>query len=280
MAQKRMFTMRIVDSDAFLDMPLSTQALYFHLCMRADDDGFIANPKRIGRLIGTSDDDLKLLYAKRFILAFENGVIVIKHWRMHNTIQKDRYIPTVYQEELATLSVKANKAYTDALIEQQPEHDSIAPMETSRIQNVSKPESLCNQNVSKVDTGRKQNDSAGLGLDIGLGLGIDKGLDKEKGLDKAIVDYVAVEPQPKPRRTAFRKPSVEDMIAYFIEKGSTRDEAEKCFDYYEANGWRVGKNPMKDWKAASRNWMKNDYGRRSGGNDRYSALRAWTNGGG
>ena len=79
MANKRMFTMHIVDSDAFLDMPLSTQALYFHLNMRADDDGFLGNPKRIQRLIGASDDDLKILIAKRFVLAFEDGVIVIKH---------------------------------------------------------------------------------------------------------------------------------------------------------------------------------------------------------
>ena len=104
--------MHIVDSDAFLDMPLSTQALYFHLNMRADDDGFLGNPKRIQRLIGASDDDLKILIAKRFVLAFEDGVIVIKHWRMHNTIQKDRYTPTAYQEELSTLLLKGNKSYS------------------------------------------------------------------------------------------------------------------------------------------------------------------------
>ena len=87
MAEKRMFTQKIIDSDAFLDMPLSTQALYFHLNMRADDDGFINNPKRIQRTIGASDDDLKLLIAKRFVICFENGVIVIKHWKMHNTLR-------------------------------------------------------------------------------------------------------------------------------------------------------------------------------------------------
>lgn len=113
MAEKRMFTQKIIDSDAFLDMPLSTQALYFHLNMRADDDGFINNPKKISRYIGTSDDDLKLLIAKRFVLCFENGVIVIKHWRMHNTLRKDRYNPTTYQEQYALLEVKSNKAYTE-----------------------------------------------------------------------------------------------------------------------------------------------------------------------
>lgn len=113
MAERRMFSQKIVDSDAFLDMPLSSQALYFHLNMRADDDGFVNNPKRIQRTIGASEDDLKLLLAKRFILAFENGVVCIKHWRMHNTLRKDRYSPTQYQEQLATLAVKDNNAYTE-----------------------------------------------------------------------------------------------------------------------------------------------------------------------
>ncbi len=113
MAEKRMFTQKIIDSDPFLDMPLSTQALYFHLNMRADDDGFINNPKRIQRTIGASEDDLKLLLAKRFVIGFENGVIVIKHWRMHNTLRKDRYNPTQYQEEFALLEVKDNNAYTE-----------------------------------------------------------------------------------------------------------------------------------------------------------------------
>ncbi|MBD5392971.1 MAG: DNA replication protein [Lachnospiraceae bacterium] len=114
MAEKRMFAKRIIDSDAFLDMPLSTQALYFHLSMRADDDGFVDNPKKIQRVIGASADDLKLLMAKRYILAFESGVIVIKHWRMHNTLRMDRYKPTVYQEEMSTLAIKKNMSYTEA----------------------------------------------------------------------------------------------------------------------------------------------------------------------
>lgn len=112
-----MFTQKIIDSDAFLDMPLSTQALYFHLNMRADDDGFVNNPKRIQRTIGASEDDLKLLHAKRFVIGFENGVIVIKHWRMHNTLRKDRYNPTQYQDEFALLDVKDNNAYTERLPE-------------------------------------------------------------------------------------------------------------------------------------------------------------------
>lgn len=108
-----MFTQKIVDSDAFLDMPLSTQALYFHLNMRADDDGFVNNPKKIQRMIAASEDDLKLLIAKRFLLAFENGVVVIKHWRMHNLLRKDRYNPTQYQEQMEQLLLKDNGSYTE-----------------------------------------------------------------------------------------------------------------------------------------------------------------------
>lgn len=117
MAEKRMFTQKIVDSDAFLDMPLSTQALYFHLNMHADDDGFVNNPKRIQRDIGASVEDLKLLIANRFVLTFENGVIVIKHWRMHNLLRKDRYHPTQYQDEMEKLRLKDNGAYTEKVSE-------------------------------------------------------------------------------------------------------------------------------------------------------------------
>ena len=107
-----MFAKTIIDSDAFIDMPLSTQALYFHLSMRADDDGFINNPKKITRMIGASEDDFKVLCLKKFIMPFESGVVVIKHWRIHNYIPKDRYKPTVYTEEKATLDAKDNGAYT------------------------------------------------------------------------------------------------------------------------------------------------------------------------
>lgn len=112
MAERRMFAKTIIDSDAFLDMPLSTQALYFHLSMRADDEGFINNPKKIQRMIGALEDDLKLLIVKRFIIPFDSGVVVIKHWRIHNYIRADRLVETNYQEEKALLSVKENGSYT------------------------------------------------------------------------------------------------------------------------------------------------------------------------
>lgn len=127
MAKKRMFNNDVLDTDAFLGMPLSAQALYFHLNMRADDDGFISNPRRVQKYVGASEDDLKLLIVKNFIIVFDDGVIVIKHWRMHNTIQKDRYRKTNYVEDLKLLGIKENKAYTL----------NVSNMETKCIQNVS-----------------------------------------------------------------------------------------------------------------------------------------------
>ena len=112
MAERRMFAKTIIDSDAFLDMPLSSQSLYFHLSMRADDDGFINNAKKIQRMLGCADDDLKILLAKNFIIPFETGVCVIKHWKIHNLIQKDRYKATVYEDEKNKLSIKNNNVYT------------------------------------------------------------------------------------------------------------------------------------------------------------------------
>ena len=107
-----MFAKTIIDSDAFLEMPLSTQALYFHLAMRADDEGFINAPKRIARTVGCNDDDLKVLACKRFIIPFESGIVVIKHWKIHNYIRGDRIKSTVYQEERTMLTVKENAAYS------------------------------------------------------------------------------------------------------------------------------------------------------------------------
>lgn len=103
MAKKRMFSLSVVDTDAFLDLPASAQALYFHLGMRADDDGFLGNAKTIQRMIGASADDLKLLIAKGYLLTFENGVCVIREWNVNNTLKKDRYQPTKYVAEKSAL---------------------------------------------------------------------------------------------------------------------------------------------------------------------------------
>lgn len=107
-----MFTQKITESDAFLAMPLSAQAFYFHLCMNADDDGFVKNPKMLAKLVGASEDDFKLLVMKSFVIMYDTGVIVIKHWRMHNILRKDRYTKTTYIEERNQLYLKENGAYT------------------------------------------------------------------------------------------------------------------------------------------------------------------------
>lgn len=109
---KRMFNKAIVQTDVFLDMPLTTQALYFHLSMHADDYGFVS-PKYVMRIIGANDDDLKLLIAKRYLLTFESGVVVIKHWQVNNTIRKDRSHPTTYKTELDSLIFNEFGAYTE-----------------------------------------------------------------------------------------------------------------------------------------------------------------------
>lgn len=211
MAERRMFAKTIIDSDAFLDMPHSTQLLYFHLSMRADDDGFINNPKKIQRMIGCADDDLKILIAKNFIIPFESGVVVIKHWKIHNYIQGDRYKATVYQEEKALLEVKKNKAYT--LLDTE-----------------------CIQNGYQMDTQyRLGKDSLELGKDS---------VDNDKS--------------DKPTRTRFIPPTKEEVEAYCFERQNNVD-AERFIDHYTSNGWLVGKNKMKDWKAAVRTWEKNGY---------------------
>lgn len=126
MAERRMVSKKIVDSDAFMDMALSTQALYFHLLARADDDGFVGNPKKIMRMVGAGDDEYKVLIVKRFILQFPSGVCVIKHWLIHNLIRADRYNSTQYIEEKNSLEVKENKAYTEMATNVIPDGNHLA----------------------------------------------------------------------------------------------------------------------------------------------------------
>ena len=221
-----MFAKTIVDSDAFLDMPLSAQALYFHLAMRADDDGFVNNPKKIQRMIGASDDDCKLLVLKRFILTFESGVIVIKHWRMHNYIQNDRYKETNYIEEKAQLEIEKNKAYTLK--------NGVA---TECIQN-------------------------GYTMDTQVRLGKVR-LGKESiELEKVIGKEEPAEP-PKEKRKRFTPPTLEEVKTYCAERNNNVD-AERFIDHYTSNGWKVGKNSMKDWKATVRTWERNNFAKPAG----------------
>lgn len=212
MAERRMFAKKITESDAFLDMPSSTQMLYFHLSMNADDDGFVNNPKKIQRMCGASDDDFKLLIAKSFVILFESGVIVIKHWKMHNYIQSDRYRPTDYVDEKSMLGVKKNKAYT--LDE--------SKMYTKCIQDVS----VGKESIGKVS------------------------IDKNSIVKDSKGESVRGE---KARR--FIPPSVEEVEQYCIERSNNID-AQSFIDFYESKGWMIGKNKMKDWKAAVRTWER------------------------
>ena len=140
MANRRMFSLDVVDTDLFLDLPISSQALYFHLGMRADDDGFISSPKRITSMIGAGPDDLKLLIAKGFVIALDGGIIVIRHWKQNNYIQTDRYKKTIYQEQIALLEL-SNGIYNIS--------------DTTRIQSVSEMETqdrLGKDSIDKVNT--------------------------------------------------------------------------------------------------------------------------------
>ena len=112
MAERRMFAKTIIDSDSFLDMPVSARLLYYDLGMRADDDGFVNSPKKIMKMIGATQDDLSILILKKFIIPFESGVVVIKHWKIHNYIRKDTYNETTYKDEKGILKLDENKAYT------------------------------------------------------------------------------------------------------------------------------------------------------------------------
>lgn len=111
MAERRMFAKTIIDSDAFLEMPISARLLYYDLSMRADDDGFVNSPKKIMRMIGATNDDMNVLILRKFIIPFESGIVVIKHWRIHNYIRKDTYSETPYKEEKELLELDENKSY-------------------------------------------------------------------------------------------------------------------------------------------------------------------------
>ena len=207
-----MFTKRITESDAFLDMPSSTQMLYFHFSMNADDDGFVNNPKKIQKMCGASDDDFKLLIAKSFIILFDSGIIVIKHWKMHNYIQADRYRPTDYVEEKSMLGIKSNKAYT--------------------------------LDVSKMDTECIQNGYIG-----------------KDSIGKVSIDKNSIDKDSKgesvrgEKAKRFYPPTLDEVKQYCEERKNNIDPM-AFIDFYSSKGWMIGKNRMKDWKAAVRTWER------------------------
>ncbi|KYC52640.1 MAG: hypothetical protein AMQ22_00690 [Candidatus Methanofastidiosum methylothiophilum] len=115
MAQRRMFSLKIVDTDDFLNMPSTTRLLYYDLAMRADDDGFVSSPQKIAKITGATSDDFKLLCSKNYLIPFQSGVCVIKDWRVHNYIQSDRYQKTMYSEEKKQLVLQENGMYTKCI---------------------------------------------------------------------------------------------------------------------------------------------------------------------
>ena len=211
MAERRMFAKTIIDSDAFIDMPVTARLLYYDLSMRADDDGFVNSPKKIMRMIGASQDDLSILILRKFILPFDNGIVVIKHWRIHNYIRKDTYNETPSLEQKELLEFDENKAYRF-------------------------------KNLDSVDGSLTQ---------VRLG---------KDSIDKDNINIIDDKTTKK-----FKKPTLEEVKEYCQERNNNVD-AEHFIDYYESNGWKVGKNPMKDFKAAIRTWERNSgsYGKSTG----------------
>lgn len=207
MAERRMMTKKVTDDDHFVNLSASAQALYLHLNMSADDDGFCNTVNACMFKAHASVEDLKSLLENRYLFQFENGVIVIKHWRMANALRKDRYTPTDFEDEMKLLELKPNGAYTLA------ERGEVAAWLPSGCQMVA--------------TGKDR-------------IGKDRlGKEKENTKEKA--------------PTRFSKPTLSE-IEDFINENNYIVNATKFFDYYESNGWKVGRNSMKDWKAAVRSW--------------------------
>ena len=218
MAERRMFAKSVIDSDLFLEMPATTQMLYFHLAMRADDDGFVGNPKRIMRMVGASEDDMKVLLAKQFILAFDTGVIVIRHWRLHNLIKSDRYKETLYIEEKSRLTMDETKVYRST-------NNQVEPVWNQSGTHMEPQDRLGKDSIGKVSIGQ---DSLG-----------------EKEREDTNVSS----------RKKFVPPTVDEVEAYCQEIGSGINP-EAFIDHYTTNGWMAGKVHMKDWKASVRQWER------------------------
>lgn len=210
MAERRMFTRKVTDDDNFMSLSSSAQALYLHLSMSADDDGFCNQVSVSMFKAHASVQDLQALLEKRYIYQFENGVIVIKHWRMANALRKDRYTPTTFQEELAKLELKENGAYTWL-------PDGCQVVATCLPQDR---------------------------------IGKDR-IDKDS-IERGESDRITTK-----KRTTFTPPTAAEVTTFCLESGIEVD-AERFIDYYESNGWMVGKNKMKSWKATVRNWARRD----------------------
>ena len=213
MAERRMFTKKITDDDHFLNLSSSAQALYLHLSMNADDDGFCNQITASMFKAHASVTDLEALLKNRYIYQFDSGVIVIKHWRMANALRKDRYTPTAFKNEMAMLKVGETGAYK-------------LPDSTD----------LVAERLPQVRLGKDSID-----------------INKNTNINKEIVTKTTNRPHVK-----FVKPTVEEIEAFAKEQNLRNLDAQYFYNYYESNGWMVGKNHMKDWKATAKNWNRRE----------------------
>lgn len=225
MAAKRMFSIDVIDTDKFLDMPVTTQALYFHFGMRADDDGFVSSPKKIVKIANCTNDDLRILISKGYVIPFESGVIVITDWKTNNLIRADRYKSTMYKKESAQLETENGK-----YLLKQSGIPSDNQMATIGIPN-------------------------GNQLEPQVRLGKDR-LDKDS-IEVCVQPEVDTQPPKKKQTTRFVPPTVEEVKQYCIENNYSLD-AQRFVDFYECKDWMVGKNKMKNWQAAVRTWIRKD----------------------
>ena len=248
MPQKRMFSLAVVDTDAFLDMPISAQALYFHFGMHSDDDGFISNPKRISRTVGCNNDDIKILIQKGFIIPFENGVVVIRDWKINNTLKNDRYKPTLYTSELNCLKLDASGRYIFSGVQNGTQ------MEPKWVQNGTQMEPQ--PNVTKINLDKPNGD---------IYRGGDSDFEKGDAINSCeTVNETPAEPVParaSSTRKKFIPPSLDEVAVYCNERHNGISPS-AFIDYYEARGWKYGTGkPMVNWKAAVRTWEQKEKGR-------------------
>lgn len=218
MAERRMFTEKIVESDAFLEMPFSARCLYYDLNMNADDDGFLNSPNKIIRMCGASQDDLQLLIEKRYILDFGGGVIVIKHWGMHNSIRKDRKKDTQYKDQLALLEIKDDGSYTER---------------KSSGNNLT---TICQPSDNQVTT-------------IGCHrLGKDRLGEDRKGKERLGEDNGTATPAP---------PSL-SQISDYVKNNGLSVNPNRFFSYYNERDWKTPKGNPVDWESKLHEWDFDD----------------------
>lgn len=241
MAKRRMFSLEIVNTDEFMDMPCSAQALYFHLGMRADDDGFIPNPKRVFQSIGAKASDLKKLVEREYVILFDSGVCMIRDWQTNNHVRRDCYSPTRYQAEKASLCGGTPDAVLNVTSNVTP--DAALNVTSNVTPDVaSGKDSTGKDRSGKVSEGKDRSEKNGDTAPVRSG--------RAEGGKAEPSPQNAAEP-PRPR---FVPPKPEEVEAYCRERHNGIDAAH-FVDFYTANGWSQGRGkPIRDWKAAVRTW--------------------------